>query len=108
MLSHYGMSAANGIYTMAYRVIDLATMPSASMEAAAAPRMFRLGATSLKQAAIFGRRLLNRSVLVSAAAAVGMFVLAPLIPLLVGQGFAESVSALRWLCLIPVFRRSTA
>ena len=33
-----------------------------------------------------------------------MFVLAPLIPLLVGRGFAESVSALRWLCLIPVFR----
>ena len=30
--------------------------------------------------------------------------LAPLIPLLVGRGFAESVSALRWLCLIPVFR----
>jgi O-antigen/teichoic acid export membrane protein len=104
MLSHFGMSAANGIYTMAYRAIDLATMPAASMEAAAEPRMFQLGATGLKQTSIFGRRLLNRSVLVSAAAAVGMFVLAPLIPLLVGRGFAESVSALRWLCLIPVFR----
>lgn len=104
MLSHFGMSAANGIYTMAYRAIDLATMPSSSMEAAAEPRMFQLGASSLKQTAAFGRRLLNRSVLVSGAAAVGMFVLAPLIPLLVGRGFAESVSALRWLCLIPVFR----
>ena len=104
MLSHFGMSAANGIYTMAYRAIDLATMPASSMEAAAEPRMFQLGASSLKQTAAFGRRLLNRSVLVSGAAAVGMFVLAPLIPLLVGRGFAESVSALRWLCLIPVFR----
>jgi O-antigen/teichoic acid export membrane protein len=104
MLSHFGMSAANGIYTMAYRAIDLATMPAASMEAAAEPRLFQLGATSLRQATIFGRRLLKRSVLVSAATAVAMFVLAPLIPLLVGRGFAESVSALRWLCLIPVFR----
>jgi O-antigen/teichoic acid export membrane protein len=33
-----------------------------------------------------------------------MFVLAPLIPLLIGPSFTESVSALRWLCLIPVFR----
>jgi O-antigen/teichoic acid export membrane protein len=104
MLSHFGMSAANGIYTMAYRAVDLATMPAASMEAAAEPRLFQLGATSLKQAAIFGRRLLKRSVLTSAAAAAAMFVLAPLIPLFVGRGFTESVSALRWLCLIPVFR----
>jgi O-antigen/teichoic acid export membrane protein len=98
------MSAANGIYTMAYRAIDLATMPAASMELAGEPRMFQLGATSLKEASIFGRRLLKRSVLTSAVASVGMFVLAPLIPLLVGQGFSESASALRWLCLIPVFR----
>jgi O-antigen/teichoic acid export membrane protein len=35
---------------------------------------------------------------------VGMFGAAPLIPLVAGQGFAQSASALRWLCLIPVFR----
>jgi O-antigen/teichoic acid export membrane protein len=104
MLSHYGMSVANGIYTMAYRVIDLAAMPANSIQLAAAPRLFRLGATGLEQAAILGRRLLKRSLLMSTAIAAAMFVLAPLIPLLVGRGFTESVSALRWLCLIPVFR----
>jgi O-antigen/teichoic acid export membrane protein len=104
MLSHYGMSAANGIYTMAYRVIDLATMPSTSIEQAAAPRLFRLGATGLEHAAQLGRRLLKRSLLTSLVMAVVLFVSSPLIPLLVGHGFAESASALRWLCLIPVFR----
>ena len=54
MLSHFGMSAANGIYSMAYRAIDLATMPASSMEAAAEPRMFQLGATSLQQTATLG------------------------------------------------------
>jgi O-antigen/teichoic acid export membrane protein len=98
------MSAANGIYTMAYRVIDLAAMPASSIQLAAAPRLFRLGASGLEQAAILGRRLLKRSLLMSTAIAAAMFVLAPLIPLLVGRGFTESVSALRWLCLIPVFR----
>ena len=33
-----------------------------------------------------------------------MFATAPLIPHVVGKGFAESASALRWLCLIPLFR----
>jgi O-antigen/teichoic acid export membrane protein len=104
MLSHYGMSAGNGIYTMAYRVIDLAAMPISSIQMASEPRLFQLGAVSPKEAAAFGRRLLKRGLLVSTAAAAGMFVLAPLIPLLVGTGFTESISALRWLCLIPVFR----
>jgi O-antigen/teichoic acid export membrane protein len=104
MLSHYGMSAANGVYTMAYRVIDLAVMPTYSMEQAAEPRLFQLGAASLNEAAIFGRRLLKRSLLASAVVSLGMFMLAPVLPLFVGRSFSESVSVLRWLCLIPVFR----
>jgi O-antigen/teichoic acid export membrane protein len=104
MLSHYGMSAGNGIYTMAYRVIDLATMPISSIQMASEPRLFQLGATSLRGAATFGRRLMKRGLLMSMVAAVGMFLLAPLIPLVVGRGFTQSISALRWLCLIPVFR----
>jgi O-antigen/teichoic acid export membrane protein len=104
MLSHYGMSAANGIYSMAYRVIDLATMPVSSIQMASEPRLFQLGAVSLQGAATFGRRLLKRGLATSVIAAVGMFLLAPLIPLMVGKGFTESISALRWLCLIPVFR----
>jgi O-antigen/teichoic acid export membrane protein len=104
MLSHYGMSAANGIYTMAYRVIDLAVMPAYSMEQAAEPRLFQLGAKSLKETSNFGRRLLKRSLLASSVVSLGMFVLAPVLPHIVGRGFSESVSALRWLCLIPLFR----
>jgi O-antigen/teichoic acid export membrane protein len=103
-LSHYGMSVANGIYTMAYRAVDLATMPIDSIQLAAQPRLFQLGAVGVERASELGRRLLKRGVLTSAITAVGMFVLAPLIPLLIGPSFTESVSALRWLCLIPVFR----
>jgi O-antigen/teichoic acid export membrane protein len=33
-----------------------------------------------------------------------MFVIAPILPLLVGRQYIESSSALRWLCLIPLFR----
>jgi O-antigen/teichoic acid export membrane protein len=33
-----------------------------------------------------------------------MWVTAPAIPHLVGKSFDESVTALRWLCLLPLFR----
>jgi O-antigen/teichoic acid export membrane protein len=104
MLSHYGMNAAVGIYAMAYRIIEMATMPIASLQLAAEPRLFKLGASGLELAADLGRRLLTRAVLVSLGIAAVLFVGAPAIPLVVGHSFREGVSALRWLCLIPVFR----
>jgi O-antigen/teichoic acid export membrane protein len=104
MLSHFGMSAANGIYGMAYRIIEMGTAPLASIQLAAQPRLFQLAASGQNEPIILGRRLLRHGLLASSATALCMFVFAPMIPLLAGRGFTEGVSALRWLCLIPVFR----
>jgi len=104
MLSHYGMNAANGIYAMAYRIIEIATSPVASVQLAAEPRLFQLGSRDLGDAAALGHRLLKRALPLTIATAIVMFVCAPLLPLVVGKSFAEGVSALRWLCVIPIFR----
>jgi O-antigen/teichoic acid export membrane protein len=104
MLSHYGMNTANGIYTMAYRIVDIATIPVLSIRDAAFPRFCREGASGVERAAELARRLLNRALPLALVTGTAMFIAAPLIPRVVGRGFAESVSALRWLCFIPVFR----
>jgi len=104
MLSHYGMNTANGIYTMAYRLVDICTIPIRSVHSAAFPRLFALGAKGLSATEPYARRMLRRTAVLGASAAVLMFVAAPLTPVLVGSGFAESVTAIRWLCLIPLFR----
>jgi O-antigen/teichoic acid export membrane protein len=106
MLAHFGMNAANGIYTMAYRVIDVSAMPIRSVHGAAFPRFFRHGAEENGLAATehFARRLLRRTSLMGLGIAVALFLFAPIIPVLVGKAFAPSVTALRWLCLIPFFR----
>jgi O-antigen/teichoic acid export membrane protein len=104
MLSHYGMYVANGIYTMAYRVVDIATIPVLSIRDAAMARFFREGAVGLKRSSTLAYTLLKRALPLALFCSVGMFVLAPLIPHIVGEGFTESILALRWLCLIPVFR----
>jgi O-antigen/teichoic acid export membrane protein len=104
MLSHYGMNLANGIYTMAYRVIDIATIPIVAIRDAALPRLFQRGHSGIAPAAELSYRLLKRALPVSALVSVVIFVTAPIIPHILGPGFAESVTALRWLCLIPIFR----
>ena len=104
MLAHYGMNAANGIYAMAYRIVDVCTMPIRSIHFAAFPQFFRFGVEGVAQTERFARKILKRTSLLGLAAAAAMFLTAPLLPNFVGAGFANSVAALRWLCLIPLFR----
>lgn len=104
MLGHYGMNVANGIYTMAYRVVNIATIPILSIQSAAFPRFFREGVKGATATLPLAQRLLKRTLPLAVLSAAGMYFFAPLIPRLVGHGFSESMSAVRWLCLIPVFR----
>ena len=104
MLSHYGMNHANGIYTVAYRVIDIATIPILSIRDAAMPKLFERGRTSVNAAAELSHRLLKRTVPIGVVVAVLTFLCAPLLPRITGHAFQESISALRWLSLIPLFR----
>ena len=104
MLGHYGMNVANGIYSMAYRVIDVATVPIVAIREAAMPRFFKRGVSGIAGSAELAMRLLKRALPLSLLAAATIFVAAPMAPRLVGEGFRETAFALRWLCLIPVFR----
>lgn len=104
LLSHYRMNVANGLYTAAYRIIDVATIPVSALEAASLPRFFEIAKDNVSSAVGFAWRMLGRSTLFGAGAAIAAFLCAPLVPILLGHGFAQSAVVLRWLCLIPVFR----
>ncbi len=104
LLSHYGMNAANGVYSMAYRVVDVATVPLFALREALLPRLFKLGHSGVNETARLSMRFLKGSLPLGFAVAGGMYVTAPLIPRLLGVEFIMGVSALRWLCWIPVFR----
>lgn len=104
MLSHYGMNHDNGVYSVAYRIVDIATIPIFSIRDAAMPRFFKLGKDGIAASAGLASRLLRRTFALGAVGAVVMFFGAPLIPLVVGKGFIEAAAALRWLSLIPLLR----
>lgn len=104
LLSHFGMNAANGVYSTAYRVIDFATTPIWSVYTSALPRMFRDGERDVNGTLPTARKLLVSGLLAGAGVAFLCFMCAPLLPLLAGRSFAASASAVRWLALLPVFR----
>lgn len=104
MLVHFGMPFANGIYTMAYRAVDAAMIPIGAIQAAAFPRFFRNAAEGVQGVDLLARRILSRTAPISLAMAAALWFAAPLIPHLLGYGFAGSVSAVRVLCILPLFR----
>ena len=99
-----GQTYAAGIYSAAYRVVDVATAPLYGIYAAATPRLFREGARSVIHAASQSRRLLLRTIPYGLAVAAALYFAAPLLPRLFGSSFQGSVAALRWLCLLPLLR----
>ena len=105
LLSHYGMNVQNGIYTMAYRIVDIANMPITALDAAALPRYVRDSSSNdVRRVSRLAVRLAVRASLVGLMMSAVLFLAAPLIPHLVGRGFAAGVQALRWLCLLPAIR----
>ena len=104
MLSHYGLNRENGFYTLAYRVIDVATTPIASLDAALLPRFFRLGHAGKSNLRKLAAKSAGASLLLGGVTAAGILLLAPVIPHLVGRDFSGVLVALRWLCWIPLLR----
>jgi O-antigen/teichoic acid export membrane protein len=104
MLVHYQMSAATGIYSMAYRVVDVGTIPIRAIHSAAFPRFFQKGEQGISSVRKFAAKILSRTLPIGSLACVGMFLTAPLLPWIAGPNFGPSIAALRWLCLIRVFR----
>ncbi len=104
MLTRAGMLAANGVYSMAYRVVDMSCTPIRALHSAAFPQFCQAGSQGACGSGPLTRKLLSRTLPFAMLSAVVMFVTAPLIPHVTGHSFSDSVSALRWLCLLPVLR----
>jgi O-antigen/teichoic acid export membrane protein len=104
MLTNAGMYAANGTYSVAYRIIDLACMPIRAVHAAALPHFFRAGTARTSDSVRFAKQILKRTLPYGVLAAIGLFALAPCVTWVVGSSFSAAVGGLRWLCLIPTFR----
>jgi O-antigen/teichoic acid export membrane protein len=103
-LARYASAEATGIYSAAYRVINMAFAPVRSLLQASYARFFRHGADGIEGSLAFARRLFPFSVAYGLLATVGLLGVAPVVPHLFGPGYAEVVEALRWLAVLPLLQ----
>lgn len=104
MLSQLADLASTGVYAAAYRVIDVSMTPIRSLAAAAYPRFFRKGMDGIGATYRFARALMAKTAVYGSIASAGLWLLAPLLPHILGPKYDAVVPAVRWLALIPFLR----
>jgi O-antigen/teichoic acid export membrane protein len=104
MLAKLSTLEATGIYAAAYRLIDVAFIPVMSISGAAYADFFRKGKDGISATLTFAKPLIAITATYSVVAGIGLIVLAPVVPQLLGSEYNNVVDALRLLAPIPLFR----
>ncbi|MEM7590967.1 MAG: oligosaccharide flippase family protein [Cyanobacteria bacterium P01_A01_bin.83] len=101
MLGKLAGVGAAGIYGSAYRFIDVGNVPLLALFGATYTRFFQHGASGIRGSLGFAKRLLPMLTLYAIASVVGFWLLAPLIPTILGEDYHDAVEALLWLSPLP-------
>jgi O-antigen/teichoic acid export membrane protein len=104
MLARLGSLEATGIYTAAYRLIDVAFIPVKALLNAAYPGFFRNGVDGIRGTLRYSRRLMLRILPYSVFAFAALLIGASLVPRILGPDYAKVTEALRWLSLLPLLK----
>ncbi len=93
--------AVAGAYTVAYRLVSIAFVPVAAFIMAKLTTMFRAGHGDIRASLAHIHEFRFVLVLYVALAAVGLALMGPAIPAILGDEFAETANVLLWLALMP-------
>ncbi len=104
MLARITGATSAGVYTAAYRLVDMAFIPVRALLSAAYPRFFAAGGDGIRGTVVLARSLVPVSAGYAALASAGLFLAAPLAPLLLGSGYDDVVPVLRGLALLPLLK----
>jgi O-antigen/teichoic acid export membrane protein len=104
MVGKLATFTAAGIYSAAYRIIDVSLVPVRAMLSAAYPEFFRVGVNGPSATKRYAYKLIRRAVPFGLIVTVGLLIGAPVIPHILGRSYFSAVEALRWLAVIPLLR----
>ena len=104
MLARLSTVDAAAIYAVAYRFVDAAMLPIRSVAAAAYPQFFRRGTQGVTSSFALAQAIIRRSLIYGAIVGFLLFISAGVLPHIMGQEYARSVTALRWLCVLPAIK----
>jgi O-antigen/teichoic acid export membrane protein len=104
MLARLSTLEATGIYSAAYRLIDVSFVPVRSLLAAAYPRFFQQGVRGVRASLKVAVQLLPVATSYATVAGVALFLAAPILPRLLGADYQASVEATRLLAILPLLK----
>ena len=91
-----------GIYSAGYRVVDMANVPLRALLSSAMPRFFRAGADSHCHALGYALRMAPLPMAYAAAIGMAMYLLADILPWILGDEYGQSATAVRYLAFLPL------
>ncbi len=99
------LKADAAIYSPAYRIVEMSTIPLIAVVRATYAEFFRKGASTVSEAMAFAKRLTAIAAGYGLAAGVALFLGAPLILLILDEAkYGDSVEAVKWLAFIPLVK----
>jgi O-antigen/teichoic acid export membrane protein len=104
MLARFATLEATGIYAAAYRLIQVTFTPIRALGYASYARFFQHGASGIRGSLGFARQLVLYAGGYGLAAGVTLYLLAPLLPYVLGADYEDAVGAVRWLALLPFLK----
>ncbi len=97
MLAKLSSLEATGIYGAAYQILSVAFTPIQSVALASFRKFFQQGASGIKGSFELCKKILPFSLAYSLLAVIGLAVLAPFLPIILGSEYQASARALLWL-----------
>ena len=104
LLTRFGPPGDDGIYFLGGRIIQFGYVPLRILLRASDADLFEAGKDGVGAALALTRRLLWPALAVGTAVGAGVFVLAPVVPLIVGDKYDPAVDVLRLLAVMPIIR----
>jgi len=104
MLARLSTLTATGVYAAAYRIIDTSLTPVRALVSAAYPRFFQIGTGGIDATYGYAKSLIRKALIFGAADFLGLLLIAPLLPYILGPKYASVAPAVQLLALIPVMR----
>jgi O-antigen/teichoic acid export membrane protein len=101
-LARYGAVESVGMYTVAFRLTQMALVPIRAVSFAAQAKYFRAGDSGIDGTIAVAMRLAPPVVGMSVLLGAGFYVAAPLVTLIAGSEYGESVQILRWFAGLPL------
>jgi O-antigen/teichoic acid export membrane protein len=102
MLARLAGLEAAGLYSAAYRVMDMATIPVVALLTTSLPRFFRASREHIPGTSLIPWRLLPAPICYTTAIGLFLYFTAMWLPKILGSSFEPAVSAVQWLAWLPL------